>query len=440
MSRPNIAVLGAGGLIGQEVASRLLEAGYPVVPVARRFSPAQETGFADRAVVLPVAALDGPALAQWLAERRVGLVVNCLGLLQDSGGERADEVHRAFVGRLLEAIAAQPEPPLLVHLSIPGRATEDGTEFSRTKRAAERMIAAATTPYVILRPGFVVAPAAYGGSALIRALAALPFDLPRGESGRPFAATDVGDIARTVGFLAERWRDGERRFAAVWDVMERAPGTVGGVVEGFRRRFGGPRPVLRLPSWLMTLAAAAGDGSAHLGWRPPVRGTALREMRRGVEGDPESWIAATGLEPASLEEALSHLAATVQERWFARLYLVKALVLASLVVFWCASGLISLSWAFSAAVAILTTHGFPPGLAFWATFLTSLGDIAVGITIAFRRTSRVGLAAGIVVSLGYWAAAAILAPDLWIEPLGALVKTGPAMVLMLVALTISDDR
>ena len=36
--------------------------------------------------------------------------------------------------------------------------------------------------------------------------------------------------------------------------------------------------------------------------------------------------------------------------------------------------------------------------------------------------------------------AAILTPDLWIEPLGALVKTGPAIVLMLVALLTLDNQ
>lgn len=35
---------------------------------------------------------------------------------------------------------------------------------------------------------------------------------------------------------------------------------------------------------------------------------------------------------------------------------------------------------------------------------------------------------------------AALTPDLWIEPLGALVKTGPAIVLMLVALLMLDNR
>ena len=73
------------------------------------------------------------------------------------------------------------------------------------------------------------------------------------------------------------------------------------------------------------------------------------------------------------------------------------------------------------------------------TIVTSLMDMSIGVLIAFRRTCAFGLIAGIVVSLGYMVGAAILTPDLWIEPLGALVKTGPAIVLMLVALLTLDN-
>ena len=132
--------------------------------------------------------------------------------------------------------------------------------------------------------------------------------------------------------------------------------------------------------------------------------------------------------------------ATVQEKWFARLYLLKALVIATLVVFWCASALIVLIFSFAAATAILTAHGFAPGQAKFMTAAGSIMDFCVGLAIAFRRTSRRGLLAGIVVSLFYMVGAAILTPELWLEPLGALVKTGPAIVLMLVALAISEDR
>ena len=72
--------------------------------------------------------------------------------------------------------------------------------------------------------------------------------------------------------------------------------------------------------------------------------------------------------------------------------------------------------------------------------ITSLMDVSVGVLIAFRRTCAIGLIAGMLLSLGYMAGTALLTPDLWIEPLGALVKTFPAIVLMLVALLILDNR
>lgn len=67
-------------------------------------------------------------------------------------------------------------------------------------------------------------------------------------------------------------------------------------------------------------------------------------------------------------------------------------------------------------------------------------DIAVGLAIAARRTCRAGLLAGIAVSAFYIIGAAVLTPDLWLEPLGALVKTGPAIILMMIALATLDKR
>lgn len=437
---PTIAVFGASGLLGQSVATLLKADGFPVVPVARRFTSAQSAAF-GMAVQAPIVDLGPDELARLLSEHKADVVVNCVGVLQDSSRSgSAEDAHSGFAGRLAEAMLGRGGPRLLVHLSIPGRDEDDRTRFSATKRAAERVIASSSIPFVILRPGFVVARAAYGGSALIRALAALPFDLPEWEASRPFAATDVTDIARTIALVSRRWCEGEQGWNEVWDIMERRPTTVGGVVDAFRHHLGGPTKRLRLPSWLMGLGACAGDLAAHLGWSPPVRSTALAEMRRGVEGDPGAWIAATGIEPLSLKGILSGAPATIQDRWFARLYLGKALILASLVAFWTISGLIALTVSFEAAAAILTAHGFPRSMAVAATVATSLADILVGMAIAFRQTCRIGLVAGIGLSLFYMVSAAIITPAMWIEPLAALIKTGPAIVLMLVALAVLDER
>jgi len=131
---------------------------------------------------------------------------------------------------------------------------------------------------------------------------------------------------------------------------------------------------------------------------------------------------------------------SVQETWFSRLYLLKPLIIASLAVFWAVSGLVALFPSFDAATRILIDHGFPDDIAIVVTVLSSLTDIAVGLAIAFRRTCRIGLIAGMAVSFFYMVGAAVITPDMWIEPLGALIKTGPAIILMLVALATFDDR
>ena len=432
---PTIAILGASGLIGEALARHLQAEGFPVLALARRFTPAQRQAL-RRPVEAPLVDQTAADLARLLHAEGVDIVVNCIGVLQDSRKGTAQAVHRDFAARLVEGTQTR----LLVQVSIPGRETDDRTDFSLTKREAERLIAEKAACFGILRPGFVWAQAAYGGSALVRALAMLPFALPAREAASPFAATDVRDIGRTVAFLAHRWAAGERDWRVTWDVMESRPGTVGTVVEAVRRHLGGPPARLSLPGFLMAAGAHLGDLAARLGWSPPIRSTALAEMRRGVSGDPSAWMATTGFEPASLTEALSTTPATVQERWFARLYGLKALVFTMLVLFWLVSGLVALTVSFEAATAILIGLGLPVGLAKGATVLTSLLDIQIGTMIATRRTARLGLWAAIALSLVYVLGSILFDPDLWLDPLGSMVKTLPAILLALVALALLDER
>ncbi len=434
-----ILVLGAAGLIGSFVCAELARRGHQVVPVARRFTAAQRELFGATLREAPIVSLDAGALTRLLDDSDI--VVNCVGVLQNRPGAHTHDVHDAFAEKLIAALRALERPVLLVHVSIPGEAGDDRTDFSITKREADKKIAASGLPYAILRPGFVWAPAAFGGSALLRALAALPLALPAFESSRPFGFVAVEDVAETVAVLAERWTPEQPEHAAVWDLMHPDPSRVGDVFDALRRWLGATWLIRYiLPASLLGYGARAGDLSVLLGWAPPIRTTAIAEMRRGVEGDPRPWMEATGIAPRSLASLLLARPADVQEKWFARLYLLKALVIVSLAIFWCASGLTALTLAYPAAVAILTSHHIPNGWAQAMTVASSLIDIAIGLAIAVRRTSRLGLAAGIAVSLFYMLGAVVLTPELWIEPIGALVKTGPAIVLMLVALAISDER
>jgi hypothetical protein len=163
-------------------------------------------------------------------------------------------------------------------------------------------------------------------------------------------------------------------------------------------------------------------------------------MRRGVDGDPAAWMAATGVQPASLGEALARLPATVQEAWFARLYLAKPAIIAGLAAFWIASGAVALGPGYAAASGLLAAHGVSAAWTGPLTWATAVADIGVGMAIAVRRASWSGLIAGIGLTAAYLVAATILAPALWTDPLGPLVKTAPLILAMLAALAILPKR
>jgi uncharacterized protein YbjT (DUF2867 family) len=433
-------VLGAGGLIGQFVAAELIQRGGKVTAAARRLSAAQRDVFGDAARGTEIASLDVHGLRDLIAQSGADVVVNTIGVLQDQPGKSTHAAHDGFVERLIAALRLVGRPVLLIHISIPGEPGGDVTPFAQSKRRADGLIVDSGLPHAILRPGMVLAPAPYGGSAMLRALAALPVDLPKTLAERAFFYVAVEDIAETVARLAERWKPGEPH-AAIYDLMHQDPHTLHSVIGRLRRWLGDVWPLrITVPEFAIDLGARAGDLSSFLGWSPPMRSTAIAELRRGVIGDPARWIAETGIAPRSLDALLRERPATVENRWFARLYLLKALIVAALAVFWLVSGLIAITVAYGDALQLMERYGFPGGQSHAFVITSSLTDIAVGLLIAFRRTHRIGLIAGIVVACGYMLGTALLTPALWIEPLGALVKTGPAIVLMLVALAISDDR
>src|ERR1700743_3108001 len=131
-----ILVLGASGLIGRYVTDDLRIRGFEVIGAARQFSAGQKASARD--LEMPVMTMVTTALARLLRDRAIDVVVNCLGVLQDGPGSDTRAVHRDFVERLAQAIGDSGRPARLIHISMPGAASEDRTAFAKTKREAER--------------------------------------------------------------------------------------------------------------------------------------------------------------------------------------------------------------------------------------------------------------------------------------------------------------
>lgn len=190
-------VVGASGFIGSAIIAHLLRGGHEVVSVSRSHPPAavrehfqidlsSTTSFRDW-----TAALD-----------RVEAVVNCAGVFRDGPRDSLLGVHVRGVNALYEA-CERGGVRRVVHISAAGVDRETPSAFSRSKRQGEEALMARTLDWVILRPGIVFGHPAYGGSALMRGLAALPV-FPVFPGTGPLQLVHLDDLVNTVAFFLHR--------------------------------------------------------------------------------------------------------------------------------------------------------------------------------------------------------------------------------------------
>ena len=427
-----ILLIGASGFIGSSVAGRLRSAGHEIVAIVHRRGPAAEGIGADRLVQLDVART---TTDDWLAHLGgIDAVVNTAGVLQDSPTESTHGVHASGASALFEA-CERAGVRRVVHLSAIGVDRGGVSEFSRSKLAGDEALMRRDLDWIILRPAVVLGRSAYGAGAMFRGLAALPI-LPVPDQTGPLQVVHLEDLVDTIVFFVNP--DAPARHAIEVAGPERL--AFAEVVAAFRRWLGwGPARVVRMPRWAADAMYRLGDFAGLLGWRPPMRSTAKREIVRGAVGDPASWTRLTGITPRSLHDALGADPASVQERWFAQLYFLKPAVFVSLALFWTGTGVVSLGPGWQTGLDHIQAAG-AEALAAPGVIAGALADIVIGLGIAYRRTARPALYGAVLVTLLYLVAGTVLLPSLWAEPLGPLLKTLPLLALNFVALAILEDR
>ncbi|TWB22522.1 nucleoside-diphosphate-sugar epimerase [Nitrospirillum amazonense] len=433
-----VLVIGAYGLIGGYVVARLLAEGHAVTGVGRDVAAAARSLPQVRWARVDLAKVTVEDWRPLLAD--VQAVVNCAGALQDGPRDDLAAVHRDGVARLAAA-CVQAGVRRLVHISAAGVAADrglgaQGDRFNDTKLATETLLRASGLDWIILRPGLVLAPAAYGGSALLRGLAAFPVVLPVVHADAPVQVVAVTDVARAVAKAV--LPDTPPRRAI--DLVHEEAVSPADLVLTLRRWLGlPPVPLWRLPAGIARLAAKGADALAWAGWRSPLRTATLDQLRGGIAGDGQAMQRELGIKPLPLADMLSAYPAGVQERWFAKSYFLKPALLAMLSVFWSLSGLIGFLRV-PQATAVLTAAGMAPVLATLFVLLGSVIDLALGVGVVFRRRAKAALQGMVLVSGAYMAGGTLWRPDLWLDPMGPFLKTLPAAMLALAALALLDER
>lgn len=423
-----VLVIGAAGFLGGYMVAALRERGWRVVRGvrARGRELAADERECDLQRLLTV--------ESWLPLLAgVDAVVNVAGILREEGGQTFAAVHFDAPLALARACVEQGVQ-CFVQISALGL-REDG-EFVASKHRFDHALLKLPLRSVILRPSVVYAiSGSYGGTSLLRALAAFPVASLLPGDGRwsiqPVAVQDLADLAaRALESEASGLyevggpeRMTLREYQQAWRQWLRIPGT--------RAIF---TPV-GCVSVLVRLWETVGSG--------PVGETMWRMLRRGnvaADGETARLRRDFGVAPRPLQEVLASAPSQVQDRWQAQLYFlapalrlgVAVLCLISAWVGWTTSAPEIEQLAAGSALGAIE----PVAIARFAATL----DLILGSWLLLGLRLRAAIASTMALVLVYTVVFGAALPALWLDPLGGLAKNLVILPALAVLWVLSERR
>ena len=425
----NILLTGANGFIGSHFLAALLAAGHDVVaPVRRpdRFPPRPGV----KVIPCDMNRDTNPAL--W-RDRLDGIdaVINCAGILTDRRGQSLWAIHRDSPIALFDACR---EYGVRKVIQISAIGVDAPTDYAASKKAADVHLMNSGLDWVILRPSLIYAEGSYGGTSMLRALAAFPGVIPViGGGDFSFTPLHADDLARLVLQAVEQ--EGLNR--QVLEPCGPETLTMPELLMKLRQWFGiRGRTLLPIPEGLVGLMAKLGD-RVGVG---PLTTTSLRQLEFGTASDPQAFHQMVGWQGRTMDQALAASPAQVQDRLHARLYPVRPLVWLSLAILWLASGLLGFMTPDAFVAPYVRAFGLPEGIVPWIGPVTGLWDLLLaGLILARRRVIGTGLMQLATVG-AYSLGISLATPGLWLDPFGALLKNIPILALILVWMVLEDER
>lgn len=427
MVKGTVLVVGAGGFLGGHIVAALRGAGWRVLRGVRvRGDAAADVRQCDLSTML--------APEQWspLLEG-VDAVVNAAGILREAGTQRFDPIHRDAPLALAQACVARGIRRF-VQVSALG-APEDGG-FIASKHRFDEALLQLPLDAVVLRPSIVYsASGSYGGTSLLRALAALPFaTLLPGDGRWPIQPVAAEDLARVAAHALDAPAKGIhevggpdpmslREYQLAWREWLRIPG---------RRAWPTPEAWVSMLVWCWE---RIGSG--------PVGETMWRMLRRGnvtAPGANENLHWHFGFAPRALREVLAVQPSQTQDRWQAQLYFLAPALRFAFVLSWLLS-----AWAgFATPAAQIEAMVAGSPLEGAAPVVLARGGAVIDLLLAAWLLSgwrlRTAVALMAVSVLAYTLVFGIALPATWLDPLGGLTKNLVVLPALAVLWVLSDRR
>ena len=363
------------------------------------------------------------------------MVINAVGILRESGANTFERVHIASPKALFEA-CQRLGVQRVIQISALG--SPEAGEYLVSKPRGDVELAHLELDWTILRPSSVYSiSGSYGGTSLLRAMAALPGLLfVPGSGDQPFnrfarriwplvvvalikKKAGIREVISAVGpepVLAAGIPAGDAALVGVAGAEGCASPSVDSAIERMAGRACRQRPV-------------GHDHVAHAG----ARKCRHAGVRAGSDGDFR-------VSPLSLRCALDLAPSFVQDRWHARLYFLGPVLRVTLAILWLWSAAVGFLTPLTSSQELFASVGLPPVAAAPLVIGASTVDLVLGILAltAWRPAVVAGLmCASLFV---YSVFIGIAFPSQWLEPFGGLTKNLPLIPAVLVMGVLSRRR
>jgi uncharacterized protein YbjT (DUF2867 family) len=363
------------------------------------------------------------------------VVINAVGILRESSANTFERVHISGPKALFEACQRMG---LRRVIQISALGSPETGEYLASKHRGDAELANLDLDWTIIRPSLVYSMrGSYGGTSLLRAMAALPgLLLVPGSGEQLMQPIRAEDLARVVVALIDK----KAGIREVISAVGPEPVSLLRYLLETRRWLELPMPmVVRIPEMIARFGAWLGEYFSN----GPVGMTMWRMLNLGnvaTDDSTREMVSISGVSPLSLKQALDAAPSFVQDRWHARLYFLGPALRVALAILWIGSGLVGFLTPMTSSQELFASAGLPPAGAAPSVFGASTVDLVLGVLalIAWRPAVVAGFMC--VSLLVYTVFIGVVFPSLWFEPFGGLLKNLPLIPAVLVMGVLSRRR
>jgi uncharacterized protein YbjT (DUF2867 family) len=417
-----VLITGANGFVAKAIIRLLHTQGHTVVTCGR--SSSCEV-FADFNM--------DTTEAVWLPRlKSIDAVINCVGVFQVRDAKKMWRIHADTPTALFRACVTVGVKKV-VQISALG-IDKTPTPYSESKLAADTFLQTLPLDAVILRPSFIFGQDCYGGSAFFRGLAGMfgVLCLPGAAQQKlqPILLDELAQVVATSLTL---------KGQVLLHVAGKERLSLKDILNTYRRWLGfKAAPNVSIPLWILKITAKAGD----FFYNSPISTTGMKMSEHDnviTDADFKALTKAVGFEPAGFTAALERIPSHVQDRWHARLFLLRPALRVALAFVWIFTGVVSICNA-QAGYALLSHMGFSTSVQPVLLYGASVLDIVLGLaTLANVKLLWVG-SIQCVLMVAYALLTLLLWPQLWAQPLGPIIKNMPLIVATLIMMALERTR